>query len=132
MMIFFNEEILKNFVHTHMDWYVFFNYCQLLLLLLLLLQQDDETHKILWHFEIQNDHPIPARRLDHVLIYKKKRTGHLVDFALLANNRGKMKENEKLVKYLDIAIELKKKSCEAWSWWWYQLQLVPLELTPKT
>ena len=30
-----------------------------------------ETHKIHWDFEIHMNHPIPARRLDLVLIYKK-------------------------------------------------------------
>ena len=35
---------------------------------------ENETHKILWDFEIQTNHQIPARRLDLVLITKEKRT----------------------------------------------------------
>ena len=70
----------------------------------------NETHKIIWDFEIKTDHPIPARRPDLVLINKKKkkekRTCQLVDFP--ANHRVKMKENEKMDKYLDLARELKK------------------------
>ena len=49
-----------------------------------------------------------ARRPDLVLINKKQRTCKLVDFALPADHRVKMKENEKMDKYLDLARELKK------------------------
>ena len=33
---------------------------------------ENETHKILWDFEIQIDHPTLARSSDQVMIYKKK------------------------------------------------------------
>ena len=52
-------------------------------------------HKILWEFEIQTDHLIPARRRDLMLINKKKKTCHQVDFAVPSDHRMKMKENEK-------------------------------------
>ena len=54
------------------------------------------------------DHLIPSRRLDLVLINMKKRTCHLVDFAISANHREKIKESEKIDKYLDLARKLKK------------------------
>ena len=60
-------------------------------------------HKILWDFEIKTDHLIPARRPDLVLINKKERTCQLVDFAVPANHWVKLKENEKIDKYLDLA-----------------------------
>ena len=69
---------------------------------------ENETHKIIWGFEIITDHPIPAGRPDLVLINKKERTCQLVDFAVPADHRVKMKENEKMDKYLDLARELKK------------------------
>ena len=69
---------------------------------------ENETHKILWDYEIQTDHLIPARRPDLVLINKKKRTCQLVDFAVPADHRVKLKESEKIDKYLDLARELKK------------------------
>ena len=68
-------------------------------------------HKFLWDFEIQTDHLISARRL--VIVKKKKekktssdskkkkekkRTCRLVDFAILANHRVKLKESEKRYK----------------------------------
>ena len=41
---------------------------------------ENETYKILWDFEIQTDHLILARKLDHVFINKKKTTCYLMDF----------------------------------------------------
>ena len=40
----------------------------------------NETHKILWDFEIQTDPLIPTRRPDLILINKRKKTCHLMDF----------------------------------------------------
>ena len=42
-----------------------------------------------------------------MLINKKKRTCHQVDFAIPADDRVKIKESQKKDKYLDIARELK-------------------------
>ena len=70
--------------------------------------RENETHKILWDFEIQTDHLIPARRPDLVLINKKRKTCRIVDFAVPADHRVKIKENEKRDKYLDLARELKR------------------------
>ena len=50
--------------------------------------------------------PIPVRIQDLVLINKKS-TCHLIDFAVPADNRVKMKESEKIDKYLDVAREQK-------------------------
>ena len=43
---------------------------------------------------------------------KPKRTWKIVDLAVLANHRIKLKEKEKKDKYLDLARELKKKTIE--------------------
>ena len=34
--------------------------------------QENVTHKIPWEFEIQTNHLIPAKKLDFILINKKK------------------------------------------------------------
>ena len=34
---------------------------------------ENETHKIIWNFEIQIDHLIPARRPDLAIVNQKKR-----------------------------------------------------------
>ena len=79
---------------------------------------EKETHKILRNFEIQTDPLIPARRPDLEIIIKnkknkkkkvKKRTCRIVDFAVQADHRVKIKETEKRDKNLDLSRELKKK-----------------------
>ena len=76
---------------------------------------ENEIIKILWDFEIHTDHLIPARKLSLVLIKRKKRTYHQVDFAILVNHRLKVKESKKIDKHLDLVGEQKK--LEAWGWW---------------
>ena len=61
---------------------------------------ENETHKILWDFEIQTDHLISTD--------KKERTYWIVDFAVPADYRVKLKKSKKKDKYLDLAKELKK------------------------
>ena len=68
---------------------------------------ENATHKLLWYFNIQTGHQIPARKPD-LIINKKKRTCKIVDFAVSADHRIKLKESEKRDKYLDLARELKK------------------------
>ena len=67
----------------------------------------NETY-ILWDFEIRTYYLIQVTILDLVSISKKNRTGHLTDFAVPVENRVKIKESEKIDKYLDLARELKK------------------------
>ena len=71
---------------------------------------ENDTHKLLWDFDIQTDHLISARRPDLIIINKKKkkRICKIVDFAVQADHRIKLKECEKRDKYLDLARELKK------------------------
>ena len=54
------------------------------------------------------DELISVRRLDPVIIKKKKRTCRIVELAVPAEHKVKLKENEKKNKYLDLAWELKK------------------------
>ena len=56
---------------------------------------ENDTHKLLWDFNIQTDHLIPARKPDLIIINKKKRTCKIVDFAVSADYRIKLKEFEK-------------------------------------
>ena len=68
------------------------------------------TQKLLYDFDIQTDHLISARRPDLIIINKKKRTRKIVDFAVPADHRIKLKESEKEDKYLDLAREFLKKT----------------------
>ena len=70
---------------------------------------ENDTHKLLWDFDIQTGHLISARRPDIIIINKKKKKiCKVVDFAVPADHRIKLKECEKRDKYLDLARELKK------------------------
>ena len=88
---------------------------------------ENATHKLLWDFNIQTDHLIPARRPDLIIINKKKqkkkkkkkRTCKIVDFAVPADHRIKLKECEKKDKYIDLARELKKL-------WNMQVTIIPI------
>ena len=66
-----------------------------------------ETHKLLWDFEIQMDYLISTSWPDLVIV-NKKRTWQIVDFAVPADHRVKLKESKKRGKYLDLVRELKK------------------------
>ena len=71
--------------------------------------QENDTHKLLWGFGVQTDHLISARRPDLIIINKKKkRICKIVDFAVPADHRIKLKECEKKNKYQDLSRELKK------------------------
>ena len=69
---------------------------------------ENNTHKLLWDLDIHTDHLIPARRPDLIITNKKKRTCKIVDFAVSADHRIKLKEWEKKDKYYNLARELKK------------------------
>ena len=71
----------------------------------------NEIHNILWDFEIQLDHLILARRPDQEKIKinkkkKEKRICPLMDFAVPADYRMKIKKSKKRAKNLDFAREL--------------------------
>ena len=69
---------------------------------------ENDTHKLLWDFNIQTEHRIPARRPDLKIINNKNEKLKIVNFAVPADQRINLKESEKKDKYLDLARELKK------------------------
>ena len=71
--------------------------------------QENEMYKVIRDFEIQTDHLISTRRPDLVIVNKKKkkkkkkekkekRTCRIVNFAVPAYQRVKLKESEKKKK----------------------------------
>ena len=65
------------------------------------------THKLLWDIEIQMDHQISTWWPDLIEVNRKKRTSRIVDFAIPADCRVKLRERKKWDKYLDLSRELK-------------------------
>ena len=87
-----------NFDHTN-KWYMH-NQESLL---------ENKTHKLFCDFEIQTDHQISARRLDHIIINKKKKKENLQNCGLWCPSEPHS-EIERMWKdgYFDFARELKK------------------------
>ena len=56
---------------------------------------ENETLKILWDFQIQSEHLISIRRLDLIITNKKNKNCRIVEFAVPADHRVKLKEIEK-------------------------------------
>ena len=86
---------------------------------------ENDTHKLRRDFDVHTDHLISARRLDLIIINKEKRFCKIVDFAIPADHRIKLKEYEKKDKYLDLTRELKKLEHEGdnyancdWCFWY--------------
>ena len=69
---------------------------------------ENETHNLFRDFAKHTDHLISARRLDLVIINKKKKTCLIVDIAVSVDHGVKLKESEKEGKYPNLARELKK------------------------
>ena len=53
---------------------------------------ENHTHKLLWDSDIHTDHLISTRRPDQIIITKTKRTCKIVDSAVPANHRIRLKE----------------------------------------
>ena len=68
---------------------------------------ENDSHKLLWDFNLQTDHLIPAKRPDLIIINKKKIIYKIVDFAVPVDYKINLKENER-DKNLDLAREFKK------------------------
>ena len=80
---------------------------------------ENNTHKLLWDFDIHTDRRISVRRPGLIIIKRIKRNCKIVDFAVPADHRIKLKECEKKNKYLDLARELKKL-------WNMQVTIIPI------
>ena len=80
---------------------------------------ENNTHKLLWDFDIHTDHRISGRRPDLIIINKKKTTYKIVDVAVSADHRIKLKGCEKKDKYLDHARDLRKL-------WDMQVTIIPI------
>ena len=79
---------------------------------------ENEDYKILRDFSIQTDHVIEARRLNLVVV-DKKRICKIMDFVVPGDSRIEKKEKEKIEKYQDVRRELQKI-------WIVRVKIIPL------
>ena len=81
---------------------------------------ETDTHKHLWDFDIQTYTPDLGQKTGpYNNQQQKKRICKIVDFAVPADHRLKLKENEKKYKYLYHARELKKQ-------WNIKVTIIPI------
>ncbi|XP_068759880.1 uncharacterized protein [Montipora capricornis] len=66
-----------------------------------------ENEEILWDLTIQTDNRLPHDRPNIVVMDKAKKECHIIDIACPGNRRIVLKEEEKIDKYRDLAIEIK-------------------------
>ena len=57
---------------------------------------ENKTHRILWYFQLEADQQITVRRSDLVLTKKRKKSCHLVNFAVPPSEQEK-KRNDKQI-----------------------------------
>ena len=69
---------------------------------------ENDSVEILWDFNIFVDHFISARKPDIVVINNEAATISLIDVAVPADKHISAKEEEKLMKYQDLRIELER------------------------
>jgi hypothetical protein len=69
---------------------------------------ENDQCKILWDFSIQTDRVIQARRPDIVVMDKLKDSVTIIDIAVPADTNIKAKEEEKILKYQDLRMEVRR------------------------
>ena len=68
----------------------------------------NNDYKILWDFPIQTDKEIIHNRPDIIVINKLNKTAQIIDIAIPSDYNVVRKRNEKITKYIDLSIELKR------------------------
>ena len=70
--------------------------------------------KILWNFEIQTDHYIPAKIPNIIIRDKSRKKTTIIDIAVPEDRNIQQKEKEKIDKYQDLRLEVKRLwNCQA-------------------
>ncbi|KAI5720752.1 hypothetical protein M8J77_011220 [Diaphorina citri] len=69
---------------------------------------ETNDHVIYWNRTIYTDRTVGHNRPDSVVICKKERTAHLIDYAVVNNNNVLTTYNEKIRRYQDLKEEIKE------------------------
>ena len=69
---------------------------------------ENEGCRILWDFTIQTDYVIEARRPEMIVVEKRNKCCKIIDCAIPYDSHIAEKEVEKVIKYQDLARELRK------------------------
>ena len=69
---------------------------------------ENERFKVLWDFTVQTDLEIHARRPDIIIVDKNLNETIIIDVAIPVDVNIRNKEQEKIIKYQDLAREIRK------------------------
>ena len=69
---------------------------------------ENEEIKILWDFSVQTDRRLDHNKPDLIVLKKKERECWIIDVACPFDTRVKQKESEKIERYHDLKMEIKK------------------------
>ena len=109
-----NWEMCKKLKFDHMNKWYMHNPASVL---------ENDTHKLLWDFDIQTDPLISARRLDFIIINKKKRELAKL-WTLLSQLTTELNWREAKIRISTSTLLGKWKNYETWKWQLYQSWLV--------
>ena len=70
--------------------------------------EDNENFKLLWDVSIQTHKKLDHNRPDIVFVDKQNKNCLIIDIACPGDRRVDIKQEEKINKYLDLAIEIKE------------------------
>ncbi|KAL1446706.1 hypothetical protein WDU94_005608 [Cyamophila willieti] len=69
---------------------------------------ENENHKLYWNRTIHTDKTVAHNRPDITLICKKEQITYLIDIAIPGDSNVEAKEQEKITKYIPLAVEIKE------------------------
>ena len=69
---------------------------------------ENEFFKLLWDFPIQTDKTISNNKPDIIILDKASKTSNIIDIAIPSDYNIVEKRNEKITKYIDLSLEIKK------------------------
>ena len=69
---------------------------------------ENENYKLLWDFPIQTDRELVHNKPDIVIIDKVNQIVQIIDISIPSDYNVITKRNEKITKYIDLSIEIKK------------------------
>ena len=80
---------------------------------------ENEKIKILWDYDVRTGHVIQARKPDLILVQKETNKVTLIDVAIPWDSRVEEKSREKIEKYQDLKIEVRRL-------WQAEVEVVPI------
>uniref|UniRef100_A0A8D8TN34 Reverse transcriptase zinc-binding domain-containing protein n=1 Tax=Cacopsylla melanoneura TaxID=428564 RepID=A0A8D8TN34_9HEMI len=69
---------------------------------------ENEKHKLYWNRTMHTDKTVAHNRPDITLICKQEQTTYLIDIAIPGDTNVAAKEQEKVTKYIPLAVEMKE------------------------